>query len=302
MTNPVTLSIATGKHRHVDALKNGSVTIPGVELRPIEVPVQVDMFRRMTRDLEFDIAELSLVSYLCAREYGIPISGLPICLRTAFHHGDFLYNVNAGIKEPKDFEGKRVGSRTYTVTPGVLDKGILSDEFGVDIDSITWVLAELEHVSQCQHRLPPNVIPGTAAAEDLFPRLASGEIDAGIAGANLNRLESVNVRPLFANARELDRQQYQRTGIVQPFTIVVVKDEALTAHPWLAEALYAGFTKAKQIDMSPDANVAQIVDGDPLPYGREANRKGFAEAIRLATQQHIITKPLTVDGVFPAFD
>jgi 4,5-dihydroxyphthalate decarboxylase len=302
MTSPVTLTIATGSHRHVAALKDGSVSIPGVELRPIEVPVQVDMFRRMARDLEFDIAELSLVSYLCAKEYGIPLSGLPVCLRTAFHHADFLSNVNAGIGGPKDLEGKRVGSRTYTVTPGVLDRGILSDEFGVDLDSITWVLAELEHVPQCQDHLPPNVIPGTAEAADLFPRLASGDIDAGIAGANLNRLESPNVKPLFPNAQELDRRQYQRTGIVQPFTIVVVKDAALQAHPWLAEALYDGFKRAKQIDMSPDPAVARIVDGDPLPYGLSANRKGFDEAIRLAREQHIISKDLTVDAIFPAFD
>jgi 4,5-dihydroxyphthalate decarboxylase len=302
MTSPVTLTLATGNHRHVAALKDGSVTIPGVEIRPIDVPVQVDMFRRMTRDLEFDVAELSMVSYLCAKEYGIPIAGLPICLRTAFHHGDFLYNVNAGITSPKDLEGKRVGSRTYTVTPGVLDRGILSDEFGVDVDRITWVLSELEHVSQCQDHLPPNVIPGDAREEDLFPRLASGDIDAGIAGANLSRGESPNVKPLFPNAQELDRQQYQRTGIVQPFTIVVVKDVVLQANPWLADALFDGFKRAKQIDMSPDVNVATIVDGDPLPYGRSVNRKAFDEAIRLARQQHIITRDLKVDEVFPALD
>jgi 4,5-dihydroxyphthalate decarboxylase len=302
MTNPEPLTMATGNHRHVAALKSGTVTIPGVELRSIDVPVQVDMFRRMARDLEFDIAELSLVSYLCAKEYGIPITGLPICLRTAFHHADFLYNVNAAITTPKDLEGTRIGSRTYTVTPGVLDRGILSDEFGVDVDRITWVLAELEHVPQCQDHLPPNVIPGTAAAEDLFPRLVSGDIDAGIAGANLNRGESPHVKPLFPNALELDRRQYQRTGIVQPFTIVVVKDAVLRAHAGLAEALYEGFKRAKQIDMSPDPNVAAIVDGDPLPYGLTANRKAFDEAIRLARAQHIITKHLTVDQIFPAFD
>src|SRR6266536_3537098 len=101
----VTLSMALGNQRHVAALKDGSVTVPGVELRSIDVPNQVDIFRRMARNVEFDVAEQSVVSYLCAREYGIPFSGLPIVLRNGFHHSDFIYNVNTGIKTPKDLEG-----------------------------------------------------------------------------------------------------------------------------------------------------------------------------------------------------
>jgi 4,5-dihydroxyphthalate decarboxylase len=298
----LTLSMALGNQRHVAGLKDGSVAIPGVELHPIDVPNQVDIFRRMARNVEFDVAEMSVVSYLCAKEYGIPFSGLPVVLRNAFHHSDFIYNVNSGISTPKDLEGKRVGTRTYTVTPGVLDKGILSDEFGVNVDSITWVLAELEHVPQSQEHLPANVIPGTAKAEDLFPRLASGDIDAGIAGSNLNRGESPNVKPLFANAAELDREQYRRTGIIQPFTIVVVRDALLREHPWLAEALYVGFKKAKEQDSGPDPRVAEIVDGDPLPYGLSANRKGFEELVRLAAEQHIIRKRPLVEELFPALD
>ena len=297
---PLSLTLATGKLDHVAALKDGTVTIPGVELRPVDVPVQVDIFRRMARTLEFDIAEMSVVSYLCAQRYGIAMTALPIVLRTLFHHGDFLYNVNAGISEPKDFEGKRVGTRTYTVTPGVLDKGILSDEFGVSVDAITWVLAEPEHVPQCQDHLPPNAIPGKG--EDLFPRLASGDIDAGIAGSNLNRGQAETVKPLFPNALELDRTQYQRTGIIQPFTLVAVRSALLDEHPWLAEALYTAFKQAKTHGMTVDPGVARIVEGDPLPYGREANRAAFEEAIRLAHAQHIITERYAVDAIFPALE
>ena len=294
------LTMALGNAAHVTALKDGSVTVPGVALQNVEVANNVDIFRRMARNVEFDIAEMSVVSYLCAKEYGIPFSGLPVVLRNAFHHSDFLYNVNSGIQTPKDLEGKRVGTRTYTVSPGVLDKGILSDEFGVDVDSITWVLAEAEHVPQCQDHLPSNVIPGIG--EDVFPRLASGDIDAGIAGSNLNRSESPNVKPLFPDALELDRQQYRRTGFIQPFTIVVVRDSLLQEHGWLGEALYGAFKQAKQQGTTPDPRVAQIVDGDPLPYGRSSNRQGFEELIRLSHQQHIITSPFPVEELFPAFD
>jgi 4,5-dihydroxyphthalate decarboxylase len=188
------------------------------------------------------------------------------------------------------------------VTPGVLDRGILTDEFGVDVDRITWVLAELEHVPQSQDRLPPNTDP--VHSGDLFPALDAGSIDAGIAGANLNRSESPNVEPLFPNAIELDRAYYQRTGIVQPFTLVVVKDALLESHPWLAEALFTGFKEARERNgFDVDPGVAQVVsDGDPLPYGLTANRAAFEEAIRLAHEQHIITKRFSVDDLFPALD
>jgi hypothetical protein len=121
---PLVLTTAVTPHRHYQALRDGTVRVPGVEIEHVERP-QVEIFRGMARDLAFDVAEMSVVSYLCAKQYGIPFSAIPVVPRTAFHHGDFLVNVHAGIKEPKDLEGKRVGTRTYTVTPGTLDRGIL---------------------------------------------------------------------------------------------------------------------------------------------------------------------------------
>jgi 4,5-dihydroxyphthalate decarboxylase len=295
----VTLTAAFGKYRHLAGLLDGSVTIPGVKLQAADATEYVDIFRRMARHLEFDVALMSMISYLCAREYRIPFSALPVVVNAGFHHADLLMNIDAGIKAPKDLEGKRVGTRTYTVTPGTLDRGILSDEFGVNLDSITWVLAEPEHVPQSQDHLPANAIPGTG--EDLFPRLVSGDLQAGLAGVNLRGGQSPNVKPLFPNAAELDRAYYERTGIIQPFQLIVVKDELLAQHPWLAEALFTGFKQAKaSVAVEADPKLKAVIgNADPLPYGLAANRKGFEEAIRLAVEQHIITRHFTVDELFP---
>ena len=141
-----------------------------------------------------------------------------------FPHEGVLYNVDSGIKEPKDFEGKRLGTRTYTVTPGTIHKGILKEEYGVDLDSITWVAAEPEHVEQTTPHLPKNVIPGTGeTGNDLFDRLVSGDLQAGIAGVNPNNREAPNVRLMFPNATELDKAFYQRTGVILPFAVPVIK-------------------------------------------------------------------------------
>jgi 4,5-dihydroxyphthalate decarboxylase len=298
-TTPLRLSTAISPVRHHQALLDGSVTIPGVELRPVPAgPDYADRFKKMCRELAFDICELSVMSYFTAREYGLPISAIPVVPIHLFHHGDFLKNVHAGIESPRDLAGKRVGTRTYTVTPGVLDRGILSHEFGVDLDAVTWVLAEEEHVAQVHDHYPPNVVPGTN--ENLFPRLASGDLDAGIAGSNLRRQQSPDVVPLFPNAEELDRAQYERTGIVPAFTVITVKTALLDEHPWLAEALYGAFIAARANGVDPDPGVAKIVAGDPVPIGLAANRASFEELLALGREQKILTKPLVVDDLFPA--
>jgi len=302
MTSSLRLKAALGNSKIVAPLKDGSVTVPGIEFDQVGIDYQVDIWRQMSRTVEFDVSLMSVVSYLCAIEYDVPFTCLPVCLSGGFHHADFIYNVDSGIKTPKDLEGKRIGTRTWTVTPGTLDRGILVDEFGVDWRSIEWVLAEPEHVPQAQEHLPANVIAGKG--EDLFPRIASGDIQAGIAGSNLKGGEATNVKPLFPDAIELDKAYYQRTGIIQPFVILAIKNAVLEDNPWVAEALYDGFKKSKQqsgAQASPDLK-AVIGSEDPFPFGLAANRNGFDEAIRLAREFEVITKPMTAGDIFPNFD
>ncbi len=302
MTTNLTLHTALGNMALTAPLRDGSVTIPGVTIEDVGKTDYVDIWRTQARTVEYDVSLMSVVSFLCAREYGIPFTCLPISLNPTFHHGDFLLNVDSGVREPKDLEGKRVGTRTWTVTPGTLDRGILIDEFGVDWTKVTFVLAEPEHVPQAQNHLPPNVIAGTG--EDLFPRLVSGDLQAGMAGSNLKRSSDPKVVPFFANAAELDKAYYQRTGILQPFAIVSVKDATLEKAPWLLEALWDGFKRAKvAASAQPDAALKAIIgDADPFPFGRDANRKGFEEAIRICHTTQVISKPFAVDDIFPAFD
>jgi 4,5-dihydroxyphthalate decarboxylase len=284
---------------HHAAILDGRVTVPGIEFVHAELgPDHAEIFRRMGRNLEFDVCELSVITYYCARQFGLPISAIPVVPRHAFRHSDFLVNVNAGIRSPKDLEGRRVGTRTYTVTPGVLDRGILADEFGVDVDSVTWVVAEPEHVAACGEHHPPNVV--AESSEDLFPRLAAGELDAGIAGSNLRRSSSPQVAPFFANAEELDRKQYERTGFAPVFTCIAFKDELLTEFPSLAEELFAAFSRAREFGLQPDPKVARIVSGDPVPIGLEANRPSFEELLDLGRRQHILSGEQRVDDLFPA--
>ena len=181
MTVKVPLKIAVATSGHTAAVKDGTVPIEGVEANFVEVVPIIAAFRRMVRDVEFDVCELAPTTYLIARARGAPYIALPIFVMRRFHHGGFVVRPDAGIKVPKDLEGKRVGVRAYSVTTGVWTRGIFINEYGLDASKVTWVVDDEEHVTTL--KLPDNVIhapPGKSLAEhDGERRIAGGLHRAG---------------------------------------------------------------------------------------------------------------------------
>ena len=145
----------------------------------VEVVPIIGAFRRMVRDVEFDVCEMAPTTYMIARALGAPFIALPIFLMRRFHHGGFVVRPDAGIKQPKDLEGKKVGVRAYSVTTGVWTRGIFVNEYGLDSSKVTWVVDDEEHVTQL--KLPPNVVHAPEG-KSLQSMMASGEIQAGFTG------------------------------------------------------------------------------------------------------------------------
>src|ERR1700722_20130889 len=215
-----------------EALKDGTVKPRAFDFEFEEVPVLVDGFRRMVRGLEFDVAELAMTTYICARAHGKRFTALPIFLVRAFHHGAILYNTSSGIRTPKDLEGRRVGvHRGYTVTTGVWARGILQQEHGVDLSKITWMLSGDEHVAEYQP--PPNVVP-IGKGQRMAEMLASGELPAAI-GAEV---DSPNVKPLIPNALEAGLAALRQRGHYPINHLIVVRDDLLDEHPDLAADVF----------------------------------------------------------------
>jgi 4,5-dihydroxyphthalate decarboxylase len=287
------------------ALKDGSITPAHWDLDFVEVPVLVDAFRRMVRRLEFDVSEMAITTYLSAKAHGVAFTALPIFLVRAFHHGAIAVNTNAGIGHPKDLEGRRVGvSRGYTVTTGVWARGILQDEYGVDLDAVTWVLSGDEHVTQ--YRPPANVVPMPPGAK-LADLLASGDLAAGVGG----EFDHPDIAPLIPDADEAGFAALAQRGHYPINHLIVVRNELLAAHPDIAVDVFDAFTAAKdryverlragEGDTPQDVmlrRVIEITDADPLPYGIEPNRRAIDELIRHAMNQHIIDEPPVVDSLF----
>src|SRR6476661_1306242 len=160
------------------ALKDGTVKPTTFEFAFEENDPLIAAFRRMVRGNDFDICEMAITTYICARAHGKPMTAVPVFLVRAFHHGAILCNTKAGIGSPKDLEGKRVGvNRGYTVTTGVWARGVLQDEYGVDLSKITWVLSGDEHVAE--YKAPANVVP-IEPGKKMEDMLVSGELAAAI--------------------------------------------------------------------------------------------------------------------------
>src|SRR5580704_345019 len=185
LENKVHLTIAIAAFPNTSAIRNGSIPIEGVDAEIITVEPQIAAFRRMVRDVEFDVCELAPTTYIIARAYGAPFVALPIFVTRRFHHAGLLVRPDAGITTPKDLEGKKVGVRAYSVTTGVWTRQVLIDEFGLDASKVTWVVDDEEHVPQL--RLPPNVMHAPAG-RSLASMMAAGELVAGFhANAGIGR-------------------------------------------------------------------------------------------------------------------
>jgi len=289
------------------ALKDGTVKMPDFEFDFVEVDPLIDAFRRMVRGLEFDVSEMALTTYITAREHGKKMTALPIFLVRAFHHGAILHNVNSGIRVPKDLEGKRVGvNRGYTVTTGVWARSVLQNEYGVDLNKVTWVLSGDEHVAEFTP--PANVVP-MEKGRKMADLLASGELGAAI---NVET-DSPDVKPLIPDAKEAGFAALKARGHYPINHTVVVRDELLEGNPNLAREVFEAFAEAKRLYVEklragriekPTAadevhrRVMEITGNDPLPYGIEPNRRTLEELVSSAVGQGILSRAPKIEDLF----
>ena len=305
--SPPRLTTVTRTQGANRALKEGTVAPATVELDFVEVPVLVHAFRRMVRQLEYDVCEMAATTYLCARAAGAAFTALPTFLVRGFHHGAIVTHPSAGVRSPKDLEGRRVGvERGYTVTTGVWARGMLAAEHGVDLDAVTWVLSGDEHVAS--YRPPANVVAAPEGA-DLADLLEGGDL-AAVVGAAIDR---PGVTPLLADPEGDALRAVRDRGLYPINHLVVVRDELLAAHPGLAVDLFEALVEAKRryvvelggADPSTLAGadrvnrlVMDLTGSDPLPYGIAPNQLVLDTLLDYAMAQHILDRRPTLEELF----
>lgn len=316
------LDIAFWDYDRTRPLMDGRVRPEGINpnisvLRPREI------FPRMLQDREFHAAEMSLASYviLKARDK-CPFVAIPVMLSKIFRHDCIYVRPDAGISEPADLRGKRVGLPQYSSTAGVFIKGLVQHEYGVGPTEISWFMGGQDTPAPAPLvtlNLPADIhlefIPEDKTLEGM---LAAGELDALFATyiPNLFLNDSPKIARLFPNFKEVEQDYYRRTGIFPIMHTVVVREDVHREHPWVASSLYRAFTEAKNLAVNrlydTDAlaltlpflidhmeETWKIFGSDYWSYGVESNRPALEALAQYVVDQGLAPRVVSPGELFP---
>ena len=290
MTDPktVTLRALIGDYPVTAALKSGQVGSPHVRLDFADIKPVSAGFKRAVRDLEFDVSELAIVTYLIAKAHGKPLTLLPAVLVGRFQHPLIMYNAERGPLAPGDLAGRRVGVRSYSVTTGAWIRGILADDYGIQPEQVKWVTFEEAHVAE--FRDPPNVERAPAGAK-VVDLLLAGEIDAAIVGDGPPA--DPRLKTLLPDPAAAARAWHAKHGAIQVNHLVVVKDSLSKSNPQAVREIFRLLVESKQA-----AGLPKPGELDLNPFGVEANRRNLDIAIDCVYRQQLIPRRYTVDELF----
>lgn len=314
-----TLTIALANFdRHVPFFLDWLTPAEGFRLKALDVGMTPagrdggDRHGRMLRDGEFDIAELSLASYVMARARGSALTAVPVFPRRLFSQNHILVRRDAGIREPRDLIGRRVGLRAFQVTLSVLARSDLKSVYGVPWEAIRWVVQEPEEIAWDGSGLPiERMPPGRKGAEMLL----AGEIDALIdprPPASVLDADAV-VRPLFDDPRAECERTFRERGGFPIMHVLALKADRAEEFPHLPAYLIAAWEEAKRKanaayedfahTLLPFGRHAYVEDRkrfgpDPWPSGLAANRANLSWFLDAMVDQRLLTQAPLVDELF----
>lgn len=315
------LTLGCWNYDRTRAIQDGSVQPDGIDLNYLNMPVE-ETFFRMLRHQEFDVAELSLSSYTVSlfREQKHFVA-IPIFPSRFFRHSCIYVNAAAGIREPKDLVGKRIGNPEYQMTAPVWIRGILQDEYGIDPASVTYVTGGEEEPGR-EEKLKLN-LPDKFKVEPIGPTqtlkrmLADGEIDAlhTARAPSTFYSEPGKVRRLFPNFVDVEKAYFAKTGIFPIMHVVAIRRDVYEKNRWIAQALYKAFVEAQRLSyeqllvsaslktMLP-WQIAAVEDTiatmgrEWWPYGIEKNRHVIETFTRYHHEQGLSPRQLTIEEMF----
>ena len=322
-----TILFACGPYDRMLPLSDGRVKPDGLTLTYESIQQPRVMFDRMTRDFAFDASELSMSEFISMRGAETaggkpcPFVALPVFPSKAFRHGFICVSTKAGIKSPKDLEGKRVGLPLYTQTAAIFLRGHLAHDYGVDLDKIHWVQGAIEHAGSHGNPVAPPLLKPVditinRSDKSLSQMLSAGEIDATLGSRLPDGIGTdPNIARLFPNFREIEKDFYRRTRIHPIMHLVAIRKDVHENNPKVAPALYKALCQAKDIALADlkfdgaqhtmlpwqyaDIEEFESVFGpDPWPYGLEANRPTLEALMSYMVEQHFIAQPIALEELF----
>jgi len=316
------LNLACWNYDRTRALADGSVQPDGIDLNYLDLPVE-ETFFRMLRYHEFEVAELSLSSYtvsLFAEQR--PFIAIPVFPSRFFRHSCIYVNADAEIHTPKDLIGKRIGTPEYQMTAPVWIRGILSEHYGVPVDSVTYYTGGEEEPGRSEKirlDLPPNIkVQPIGETQTLSAMLASGEIDALYSArmpSTFSLRRGAAVHRLFANYKEVEQEYYRQTRIFPIMHTVAIRRDVYEQNRWVAQALYKAFVEAQRRTyedlymtaalkamlpwLTSHVEETRALMGDDFwAYGFDSNRASLATFLRYHHEQGLSKRLLEPEELF----
>jgi 4,5-dihydroxyphthalate decarboxylase len=267
-----------GDHPCTAALKDGSVKSDLVALDFAEYSPTHKGFKPMVREGAFDVSEMAIVTYLMAKSFGKPMVLLPNVVVARFQHAYALYNAKQGMLKPADLNGKRVGIRSFTTTTGAWLRGILANDYGVDLNSIHWVTFEDAHVAEFR-----DTTKRAPAGKEIIQMLLDGELDA-VLGEKVDR---PGLKPLFPDAVAEEKSWFAKHQALPINHMVVVSEALSNKHPEVVREVFRLLQES----------AAQAPAASPR-FSAEEMRRSLQMITGYTAQQGLIPRAFAVDELF----
>ena len=325
------LSFISAFNERVDPLMKGIVQAEGIEIVPTYSHPS-ETFWRQLKFQEFEVGEMSMSSYLIARERGFDIIALPVFPSRRLFHTELSYHTDSGIKEPRDLVGKRIGVGEYQQTAALWQRGILEHDFGVSQYKVDWYMERSEELSHggATGFTPPKGISfhRIPADKSLASMLVNHEIDAASVHRAFQSESNIidrsthiraaggdwgKVKPLFPDLVAEGERFFKAHGYIPANHAYVIRGDIDRRYPWLAFNLYKAFLSAKELAQKELSNAIpsalifgpqylaatrKIFGADPFPYGVAANRPMLETIIEYSHEQGLTPKKLKLEELF----
>jgi 4,5-dihydroxyphthalate decarboxylase len=320
-TASVHLTLAVCDYEHVREIAQGLVRADGITLTPLIFPSIEEITFRFTRSQEWDVSELSFGKYISLTSQGnAPMVAIPVFPSRVHRHSAIYVRKDLGLRAPKNLEGMRVGIPEWAQTAGIYVRGLMAEEYGVDLTKIRWLQAGVNEPGRAEKvelKLPAGIRYEPRPDTSLSAMLASGKVDAVISARAPDAfVPGGPVVRLIPNYRDEEELFFKTTGIFPIMHLMTIRRTAFEQHPWIAMNLYKMFDEAKRrcfdrltdftcarIPLPWAASIAEEIAADfgpdPYPYGIEASRPTLEAFCRYAHDQGVTHRRMTVDDLFP---
>lgn len=329
----LTLGFVTGKNERVEPLFDGRASVEGAELVGTHSDPSETFWRQLNFE-EFEVAEMSLSSYLIARSRGMDMIAIPVFPSRRFMHMELFYHVDSGIKHPSDLAGKRIGVGEYQQTAALWTRGVLEHDFGVSQYTVHWWMERSEAFSHggATGFTPPEGISFNRIPPDksLASMLVTNELDAAPTHRAFSRESNIidrstrirarsgdwsKVKPLFPDRMAEGSRFFKTHGYIPANHAYVIRGDIYRKYPWLAFNLYKAFMAAKEMAQDnlsssipsglifgPEylAQTRAIFGDDPYPYGVQANRAMLQTIIDFSFEQGLTKDKQKLEELFAA--